>query len=252
MILIMMGLSFLCEKKILARLKQKTISKNVFCYENKQTFSIRFYISNQEFENLMDLLLVTDENKSHYVYIKNFGRFMFHRTKNKNKKYFCKSCLQCFSSKNVLTEHKEVCLSNNGAQSARLGKEITEFKNYFKQFPVSFKVYADFEPNLNGVESYEVLYSNHYQHHIPCNFARKLACTDDKYGKSMVAFRGETATFKSIEVILKEYECCKKVMKKNLIMSKEEKEQFQSSNTCWIPLMMTIKIWRSLSHNWKI
>ena len=36
----------------------------------------------------MDLLLVTDENKSHYVYIKDFDRFMFHKTKNKNKKGF--------------------------------------------------------------------------------------------------------------------------------------------------------------------
>ena len=39
----------------------------------------------------MDLLLVTNENKSLYVDIKDFNRFMFHKTKNKNKKYFCKS-----------------------------------------------------------------------------------------------------------------------------------------------------------------
>ena len=48
---------------------------------------------------------------------------MLHKTKNKNKKYFFKGCLQCFSSKNVLTEHKEVCLSINDAQSVRLEKE---------------------------------------------------------------------------------------------------------------------------------
>ena len=66
-----------------------------------------------------DLLLVIDENKSHYVYIKDCDRFMFHKTKKKNKKYFCKSCLQCFSSKNVLTEHKEICLNINGVQSIR-------------------------------------------------------------------------------------------------------------------------------------
>ena len=80
---------------------------------------------------------------------------MFHKTKNKNKKYFCKSCLQWFSSKNVVTEHKEVCLSINGAQSVRLEKGTTEFKNYFKQIPVQFKFYADFEFNLDSVEIYE-------------------------------------------------------------------------------------------------
>ena len=77
----------------------------MFCYENKLVFPI--YISNQKFENSMDLLLVTDGDKLHYVYIKDFDRFIFHKTKNKNKKYFCKSCLQCFSSKNVLIEHKK-------------------------------------------------------------------------------------------------------------------------------------------------
>ena len=61
----------------------------------------------------MDLLLVIDGDKSHYVYIKDFNRFMFQKTKNKNKKYFCKSYLQCFSNKNVLIEHIEVCLSSN-------------------------------------------------------------------------------------------------------------------------------------------
>ena len=79
--------------------------KNNICYENILTFLI--FISDQTFENSMDLLLIISENKSHYVYIKDFERFMFHKTKNESKKYFCKSCLQCFSSKNVLNNHKE-------------------------------------------------------------------------------------------------------------------------------------------------
>ena len=82
-----------------------------------------------------------------------------HKTKNKSKKYFCKSCLQYFSSKNVSTRHKEVCLSINGAQSLRLEKGTIEFKNYFKQIPVPFKIYAGFECNLKSVESYEGSYS---------------------------------------------------------------------------------------------
>ena len=55
----------------------------------------------------MDFLLLNDDDdddKSHYVYIKGFERFMFHKAKNKNKKWFCRSCLQCFSSENVLHE----------------------------------------------------------------------------------------------------------------------------------------------------
>ena len=57
--------------------------------------------------------------------------FMFHKTKNKNKKWFFKSCLQCFSSENVLIRHKEDCLSINGAQSVKVEEGTIEFKNYF-------------------------------------------------------------------------------------------------------------------------
>ena len=80
----------------------------------------------------MDLLLLTDDDKSHYVYIKDFNRFMFHKTKNKNKKWFCRSCLQCFSSKNVLTEHKEDCLSINGKQSVKVEEGTIEFEKLFQ------------------------------------------------------------------------------------------------------------------------
>ena len=91
---------------------KSNICITVSCYENNFTFPI--HISDQRFEKSMDLLLITDENKWHYVYIKDFDRFMFHKTKSKNKKYFCKSCLQCFSSENILTGHKEDCLNING------------------------------------------------------------------------------------------------------------------------------------------
>ena len=137
----------------------------------------------------------------------------------------------------MLTKHKEVCLSINGAKFVRLEKGRIEFKNYFKQIPVPFKVYVDFECNLESVESYEGSYSKKYQDHIPCSFAYKLVCVDDKFTKPIVVFRGENAAYEFIKAILKEYQYCKKVMNKhfskNLIVSEEE-EEFQSRNMCWI------------------
>ena len=65
-------------------------------------------------------------------HIKDLDRFMFHKAKNKNKKWFCRSCLQCFSSKNVLIKHKENCLSVNGKQPVKLQIGITMFEKYFK------------------------------------------------------------------------------------------------------------------------
>ena len=161
------------------------------------------------------VLLIIDENKSHYVYIKDFDRFMFHKTKNKKKKILLKKLFTIISSKNVLTEHKKVCLSINGAQSVKLGKGTIEFKNYFKQILVPFKVYADFECVLKSAESYEGSCSKKYQDHIPCSFAYKLVCVDDKFTKPIAVFRDKNDAFKFIEAILREHEYCKKVMKKH-------------------------------------
>ena len=203
------------------------------CLVIKTSYLFQCTFQIKKFENSMDLWLLIYKSKSHYVYSKDFDRFMFHKTKNN----FCKSCLQCFSSKNVLTKHKEVFLSINGEESVRLEKRTIEFKNYFKQIPVPFKIDADFECNLTNIENYECSYTKKYQDPIPCSFAYKLICVDDKFSKSIVFYRVENSAYKFIEAILKEYEYYKKVMKKhfnkNLIMTEEE-EQFQSSNTCWI------------------
>ena len=95
-------------------------------------------------------------------------------------------------------------------------------------------IYA--ECNLKSVESYGgSSYSRKYQDHIPCNFAYKLVCVDDKFTKSIVVFRGENVAHEFAKTILKEYQYCKRVVKKNfnknLIISEEEK-QFQLSITC--------------------
>ena len=102
----------------------------------------------------MDLMLITDGDKSHYVHIKELGRFVFNKRKDNNKKCFLKSFLQRSSSKKIRAKYKEVRLSLTGVLSLRLEKGRIEFKNYFKQIPVTFKIYVYFVCHLKSVESY--------------------------------------------------------------------------------------------------
>ena len=120
------GIEFPVSKKYYRKIELKNyIFVNVFCYENGLTYLI--HISKQKFEDCMDLLLFNDENKSHYVYIKVFNKFMFNKTYHKNKKHFCRYCLQCFSSKRFFLEHKETCLRINGKKIVKLESGITKF-----------------------------------------------------------------------------------------------------------------------------
>ena len=108
------------------------ININVFCYEDKVVFPV--YLSDQSFNDVLDLLLIGDP----YVYIKDFNRLMFKKNKNKIKKWFCRVCLEYFSSEKVLKEHGIDCLIVNGGQNVKLEKGCIEFKNYNRHIPCSF------------------------------------------------------------------------------------------------------------------
>ena len=159
------------------------------------------------------------------------------------KKYFCKGFLQCFSSDEILIKLKKYFLVINCKQSVKLKSGTIRFKNYFKQLPVPFKIYADFECILKKVGIIECnsnsSYTRKYQDHVPCSFAYKTACIDNKFSNKVVLYRGKNAVYKFIKSILNEYNYCRKVIKKyfnekNLIMSAEEEERFEMSNICWI------------------
>ena len=103
------GIEFPVSKKDFNKIEKKNnIWINVFCYENKLVYPV--YVSNEKFGNFVGLLLITSEGRLHYVRIKDLNRFMCNKTKCKNKKHFCKYCLQCFSCKRVAVEHKKTCL----------------------------------------------------------------------------------------------------------------------------------------------
>ena len=126
--------------------KQNSIRINVFGYEKGQPFPI--HISEEKFEDQMNLLLITKDEKKHYVLIKDFNAFMYNQSKHKEKKHFCMFCLQCFSSERILVKHATNCLTINGSQAINMPKQgdnILKFNNFHKQLPVPFVIFADFE-----------------------------------------------------------------------------------------------------------
>ena len=88
--LIMKGVNFLVSNK--DHLKIEVMNKicvNVFCYENKIVYLV--YLSSHKFNDSMDLLLLSNNSVSHYMYIKDFNRFMFNKTKHKGNNIFVKA-----------------------------------------------------------------------------------------------------------------------------------------------------------------
>ena len=220
--------------------KQNNICINLFGYEEKQPFPI--YISKEKYQDHMELLLITEGENKHYVLIKDFNKFMFNQTKHEHRKYFCMYCLQCFSREDVLTEHKNNCISINGKQAINMPEKGDKvyFKNHHKQLPVPFVIYADFEAITEKVQGCKPnnnkSYTEEYQRHKDCGYGYKVVCCyDDKYSKPVQIYRGENAVYKFMENML-EVNWCKSKMKKHfnkpLKMTKENKADFQKATKC--------------------
>ena len=223
--------------------KQNNICINLFGYEEKQKFPI--YISKEKYQDHMELLLITEGENKHYVLIKDFNKFMFRQTKHEHRKYFCMYCLQCFSKEDVLTEHKNNCISINGKQAINMPEKGDKvyFKNHHKQLPVPFVIYADFEALTEKIQgcqpNNEKSYTEAYQKHTDCGYGYKVVCCyDDKYSKPVQIHRGENAIHKFMENMLEEVNWCKSKMKKHfnkpLKMTKEDEKDFQKAIKCHI------------------
>ena len=223
--------------------KQNSININVFGYEEKQPYPI--YISKEKFTDHMELLLITEDKNKHYVLIKDFNKFMFNQTKHEHRKHFCMYCLQCFSREDVLTEHKNNCITINGKQAIKMPEkgEQVYFKNHHKQLSVPFVIYADFEAITEKVQGCQPnnkkSYTEAYQKHTDCGYGYKVVCCyDDKYSKPIQTYRGENAVHKFMENMLGEVKRCKSIMKqyfnKPLKMTDEDKDAFQKATKCHI------------------
>ena len=240
------GIDFFLSQKHYNKVeKQNSIRINVFGYEDGQPFPI--HISKQTFEDPMNLLLITKDEKKHYVLIKDFNAFMYNQSKHKERKHFCMYYLQCFSSERTLANHVNNCLTINGTQAINMpkqGENILKFNNFHKQLPVRFVIYADFEAitkKVQGCKQSEEMkkdkdrrsYTEAYQTHEDCGYGYKVVCCyDDKYSKYTRIYRGENAVYKFMEKMLEEVKYCKTVIKKHfnkpLVMTEVDEQNFKT------------------------
>ena len=92
-------------------------------------------------------MLITDQNRKHYVGIKSLKRLLSRQnSKRKESQHFCINCLQGFAERKSRDEHYVYCRSNEVVRiEMRNRKPIVEYSDGQYQFKVLFMMYADFE-----------------------------------------------------------------------------------------------------------
>ena len=74
------------------------------------------------------------------------------KTENVHKKPFCISCIQNFTTKEILNNHRERCLLINDTQAVKYETGTIKFKNFNKQIPAPFKVFRQTIQNVHQKE----------------------------------------------------------------------------------------------------
>ena len=121
--------------------------------------------------------------------------------------------------------------------------EYVKCKNYESKIKSPLIIYADFESNL-------VLEDNRKQNpkckisklirifvYIACSYGYKLVCLEDKFSKPFKTYFGEGAVYNFINSMIEDSKCCSEMIKKvnkELVMTKEDNEDFKNSTKRWI------------------
>jgi hypothetical protein len=190
-----------------------TISVLVGHHGEKSFYPI--YVSKaKEYTNHMELLLIENEDVSHYVLIKDFNRLMFSSTGHQHKKKYCMHCLQGFTTPKILGEHTEVRMEVNGDQAIKMpskGSKV-EFTNIHKLLPVPFDIYADFESILHPQDENSTSNKTVYQKHEACGYGYKVVCHyDSGLSGEYKTYRGSNTVNHFITNMLDEVEKCNKI-----------------------------------------
>ena len=123
-----------------------SISVNVSGYK-KLIYTLRISKHNYQQESTVNLLLISDDAKQHYGWIKGISKLLSLQTsKHGHVRHVCFRCLNTFNFEKSLAYHHEYCKSHEAINIEHLenGSKIS-FKNHNRSMRVPFIVYADFE-----------------------------------------------------------------------------------------------------------
>ena len=128
--------------------KQNNISVNVFGFEKNEVFPV--HIAKNRYERHVHLLLLSDNKKFHYCWIKDLNRLLGDQNSNGHRHYYCPYCLHGFTKERLLIDHEPYC-QTHGPQKIELPNDDDKwlyYKDIRKQLKVPYVIYADFKSLL--------------------------------------------------------------------------------------------------------
>ena len=146
------GMKFPASIRDIKRFESRNeITINILIFEDKKVYICR---TGKEYDQVANLMLITDNNKKHHVAIKSLKRLLSRQnSKHKESQHFCINCLQGFAEKKSRDEHYAYCRSNEAVRIEMPNrKPIMQYSDGQYQFKVPFMMYADFKSILEPIQ----------------------------------------------------------------------------------------------------
>ncbi|XP_072377324.1 uncharacterized protein [Diabrotica undecimpunctata] len=250
--------------------------------ENKMQYEVvePLHYTQQHKPTHVNLLLISDNNQSHYCLITDLYRLVkTQKATYEGKQYFCDGCLQIFSTFEKLKNHQEndclhisTILPTNELRINKCGESlpsnILKFINIEKTSEHPFVIYADFESILKPIPHCEPSDGQSYTikvaEHQPYSFAFYLKCSYDDSLSRLESYQGEDAAkvfVQKLDVLVHElYQKHLKHIKPMVPLTSEENQNFLNATECSIcqkPLLFSrvrdhdhiTGLFRGASHN---
>lgn len=219
------------------------IAINVFGWENGGLTILRISKENKDIPRI-NLILITDEENSHYCWIKDMGRLVYGKTKHTTggQQFYCDLCLSRFTNKDVLERHQEIC---EGVNRRPMRIEMPEpgstikFQNWQRQQKVPYVIYADFESIIEKLPEERSEKTEKTAQHVASGFAYTVVRSDGKrwskkYRQGLDGQKPAAEMF--LEAIMSEEEKIRKELEiqAQIKMKPQDWENFKNEKNCWI------------------
>ena len=192
------------------------------------------------YNKTVDLLLISDKEKSHYVCIKNFNALCYDVSKHREKKFFCKNCLSHFGTEDKLHAHESMsgCYDNKPASITFpiKGRNKMKFTSIRKQLKCPVVIYADIECML--LDSSEPMgeKTTAFQKHVPISAGCYIVSPYPEFDLGYKQWDGKDCV-KELVKFLKDIETGVLDIIKDpvkMIMTAEDESNFMEATSCHI------------------
>ena len=222
------------------------VSVNILVFGNtNREFCIEYLSPHRNRTHHVNLFLIEQDGKHHYVWIKNMSRLVGGRTAHTNKTHICNSCLHPFSTAKCLEEHEPYCLRHppqvvKYPNPDKPDECVLKFKDHHKQHRIPFHLVCDFESFLTPISDEDDVANSRgtrvIDEHTVSGFACYRVTHFPQYQTAPTVYSGPEVMTAFYEHVMRESEIIGEIIARDELMmplNSQQQAEYDSATNCF-------------------